>query len=66
MKKRIINGQYSFPKQKKTEISQNGKSMIKRMLDVNSKTRISIDEILNSEWLNVRNMNSSLYIEKYH
>ena len=56
MKKRIINGQYSFPKQKKggVEISPDAKNMIKRMLDVNSNTRISIDEILTSDWLIVR------------
>ena len=53
MKKRIINGQYSFPKKKKggVEISPDAKNMIKRMLDVNSNTRISIDEILTSDWL---------------
>ncbi len=67
MKKRIINGQYSFPKQKRTELSHNAKDMIKRMLDVNSKTRISIDEILNSDWLNVRiNIFIFIYNILYH
>jgi len=45
----IISAKVTFPK--KPEISEEGKLLIKRMLEANPKKRIKMGEIVNDDWI---------------
>lgn len=51
MIKNIIKGKYTIPK----NISQSCKSLIKGMLNINPKERLTMDQIINHPWLNQNN-----------
>ncbi|CAF3523512.1 unnamed protein product [Rotaria sp. Silwood1] len=62
MKYRIKTGDYQFPDAEWKNISQEGKSIIQRMLIVNPANRITIDEILTNPWLTELNSERSIDI----
>lgn len=53
MKKRIRNGEYTFPDAEWKNVTQEAKDLINEMLDVNPEKRINIDQVANSNWISV-------------
>jgi serine/threonine protein kinase len=53
MKNRIILGQYSLRDKCWQNVSNEAKELIKKMLETNPEHRLSIDELINSNWINV-------------
>lgn len=51
MKKRIRQGQYSFPDPEWTRVSQEAKSLIKGLLKINPAERLKIDGVLRHPWI---------------
>lgn len=51
MKKRIRTGQYEFPDPEWKSISQGAKDLIRGMLNVNTKSRLTIEQVIGNEWI---------------
>ena len=56
MKNRIIHGQYSLRETCWQNVSKEAKDLIKKMLETNPEHRLSIDELINSSWINVNKL----------
>nr|XP_047142167.1 MAP kinase-activated protein kinase 5-like [Hydra vulgaris] len=52
MKRRIMEGEYDFPAPEWSKISDLAKDVIKRMLVIDSKNRMTIHELIKHPWLN--------------
>lgn len=49
----ILNGQYSFSSRQWGRVTRKALNLVRRMLTVNPRNRISIEDILNHDWLKV-------------
>ena len=56
MKYRIISGLYSFTGTCWTNVSTDAKELIRKMLETNPIQRIPINDIMDSNWMKVKNM----------
>ena len=50
--KKILEGKYEIPKDKKTTVSKDAIDLIKKILEVNPKNRIKISGIIKHKWFN--------------
>jgi mitogen-activated protein kinase-activated protein kinase 2 len=53
MKRRILHGQYSFPEREWEKISKEAKRLISGMLETDPMKRLTINEVMKSEWITV-------------
>jgi mitogen-activated protein kinase-activated protein kinase 2 len=53
MKKRIKNGEFQFPPKEWSKVSSEAKILIVGMLETKPEKRLTINEILNDEWIKV-------------
>lgn len=51
MKRRIRNGQYEFPDPEWSQVSEDAKNLIKKLLRTDPAERLSIQEFMNSPWV---------------
>ncbi|CAK8685465.1 unnamed protein product [Clavelina lepadiformis] len=51
MKKRIRNGQYSFPDPEWSAVSAEGKSLIRQLLNTDPEKRMNINDFMSSQWV---------------
>ena len=49
--KKILEGKYEIPKDKKTTVSKDAIDLIKKILEVNPKNRIKISGIIKHNWI---------------
>lgn len=54
LRDQILSGRYRFSQAHWRNVSQHGKILMKRMLTVNVVRRITLDEILEHPWMQVR------------
>ena len=53
MKRRIKAGEFAFPENEWSRVSNDAKSLIKGMLETIPEKRITIDDIMKSMWISV-------------
>jgi mitogen-activated protein kinase-activated protein kinase 2 len=53
MKRRILSGKYSFPEREWQKISKEAKVLISGMLETDPTKRLTINEVMKSEWISV-------------
>jgi calcium/calmodulin-dependent protein kinase I len=51
--KKIVNGRYEFPEQYWGGVSDSAKDLIRGLLQVDPKTRFSVDDVLNHPWVSL-------------
>lgn len=54
MKKRIRLGQFDFPNPEWQNVSEQAKKLIQGMLSVDPSKRLSIDQVMQNQWIAVR------------
>ena len=54
MKRRIKAGEFAFPENEWARVSNEAKNLIKGMLETVPEKRITIDDIVRSKWISVR------------
>jgi len=52
MEQKILRGEYDFPAREWGRVSHEAKTIVVRLLNVDSDRRMTVDELLNSPWLN--------------
>nr|CAD7433255.1 unnamed protein product [Timema monikensis] len=52
----IVHGLYSFNKEPWTKVSDDAKNLIQKMMTLDPEKRLSINEVLNHQWLKDKNM----------
>lgn len=52
MEQKILRGEYDFPAREWGRVSYQAKTIVVRLLNVDSDRRMTVDELLNSAWLN--------------
>jgi len=52
MEQKILRGEYDFPAREWGRVSNEAKTIVVRLLNVDSDRRLTVDELLNSAWLN--------------
>lgn len=56
MKKRIRNGQYTFPNEEWSRVSQDAKDLIKGLLNTDPDKRLTIHHVMKSKWISEHTM----------
>ncbi|XP_063680343.1 MAP kinase-activated protein kinase 5-like [Bolinopsis microptera] len=60
MEQKILRGEYDFPAREWGRVSHEAKTIVVRLLNVDSDRRMTVDELLNSAWLNVVEPNDNI------